>query len=169
MGWFSDMMFGKKKKMNIDKMNEFYKPYASILNQQGDIANQMLDPNSLLNMQRQGMLRNQQADMTGMQNQQTMKFGAMSGMSPGQIIANTAANSSRSRGELGMQFNNLLTNQYDKGLGLLGNVGMQQLGEGDRLTDRYLGGLTAHNTQIDGRKQFALDAGGLFGQLTGMV
>ena len=161
MGWFSDALFGKRKKMNIDTINEYYKPYTSIINQQGDIANQMLDSNSLLNMQRQNMVRNQSFDMAGMQNQQTMKLGAMTGMSAGQMLANTGANSSRARGELGMQFNNLLSSQYDRGLGLLGQVGQARQGEADREANQYLAGVNAHNARRQGNMQMGVDLLGL--------
>jgi hypothetical protein len=166
MGWLSDSLFGKRKKMNIDTINEYYKPYASIINQQGDIANQMLDSNSLLNQQRQGMLRNQSFDMAGMQNQQTMKLGAMTGMSAGQMMANTAANSSRARGELGMQFNNLLSSQHDRGLGLLGQVGQMRRGEGDRESNQYMAQINAHNARRNSNTQIGSD---LFSLAMGVV
>ena len=166
MGWFSDAMFGKRKKMNIDTINEYYKPYASIINQQGDIANQMLDSNSLLNQQRQGMLRNQAFDMAGMQNQQTMKMGAMTGMSAGQMLANTSANDARARGELGMQFNNLLSSQHDRGLGLLGQVGQMRQGEADRESNQYLAKINAHNARRNSNMQMGVD---LLGMAVGTV
>ena len=166
MGWFSDAMFGKRKKMNIDTINEYYKPYASIINQQGDIANQMLDSNSLLNQQRQNMLRNQQFDMAGMQNQQTMKMGAMTGMSAGQMLANTSANDARARGELGMQFNNLLSSQHDRGLGLLGQVGQMRQGEADRESNQYLAKINAHNARRNSNMQMGVD---LLGMAVGTV
>ena len=161
MGWLSDSLFGKRKKMNIDTINEYYKPYASIINQQGDIANQMLDSNSLLNQQRQGMLRNQAFDMAGMQNQQTMKMGAMTGMSPGQMLANTGANDARARGELGMQFNNLLSSQHDRGLGLLGQVGQARKGEAEREAGQYMAQINAHNARRNSRQQMGMDAIGM--------
>ena len=159
-------MFVKRKKINIDTINEYYKPYASIINQQGDIANQMLDSNSLLNQHRQGMLRNQAFDMAGMQNQQTMKMGAMTGMSAGQMLANTSANDARARGELGMQFNNLLSSQHDRGLGLLGQVGQMRQGEADRESNQYLAKINAHNARRNSNMQMGVD---LLGMAVGTV
>ena len=161
MGWLSDSLFGKRKKMDIDTINEFYKPYQNIVNQQGDIANQMLDSNSLLNQQRQGMLRQQQADTAGMQNQQTMKMGAMTGMSAGQMMANTGANNARSRGEMGMQFNNMLSGQHDRGLGLLGQVGQMRQGTADRESGQYMAEVNAHNARRNSNMQMGMDAIGM--------
>lgn len=161
MGWLSDSLFGKRKKMDIDTINEFYKPYQNIVNQQGDIANQMLDSNSLLNQQRQGMLRQQQADTAGMQNQQTMKMGAMTGMSAGQMMANTGANNARSRGEMGMQFNNMLSGQHDRGLGLLGQVGQMRQGTAERESGQYMAEINAHNARRNSNMQMGIDAVGM--------
>ena len=161
MGWLSDKLFGKKKRLNFKKINEYYKPYTSIMNQQGQIAQDMLNPNSALNRLRQDFLRNQQSNIVAQQNQGMLKFGAMSGMSPGQILANTQANNASARGNLGVQFNQLLFDQYDRGLGLLGNVGQQQLGEASRLSGQDMAQVNAHNARRNARM-------GTFTNLLGM-
>tara|TARA_R110002020_G_scaffold241319_4_gene454452 strand:- start:753 stop:1274 length:522 start_codon:yes stop_codon:yes gene_type:complete len=161
MGWFSDMAFGKRKKANFDKINQNYQGYVDFMGEQEGIAKQMMDPRSLLNLSRQNMLRNQQYDFASMQGNQMQKMGAMTGMSPGQTLANVSSNYNTMRGDVGKQFQSMLFDQYDRGLGLMQGVGQMKLGEGDRLTRQYMGEINEHNANINRRQQAGFDMAGL--------
>ena len=50
MGWLSDKLFGKKKRINQNKINDYMAPYGKMIDEQEDISRQMMDPNSLLNL-----------------------------------------------------------------------------------------------------------------------
>ena len=166
MGWFSDMMFGKRKKLDIDVMNEKYKAYTDFMGEQEGIARQMMDPRSMLNFSQQNFLRQNQYDFANMQNRQLQKVGAMTGMSPGQTTANTIANMNTMRGDANRQFQEMLFNQYDKGLGLLQGVGQMKLGEANRQGDLYMAQINAHNARRQANMQLGVDA---VGMAVGMV
>lgn len=161
MGWLSDKLFGKRKKLDIDKMNANYKAYTDFMGEQEGIAKQMMDPRSLLNLSRQNMLRNQQYDFAAMQGNQISKMGAMTGMSPGQTLANVSANYASTRGNIGKQFQDMLFDQYDRGLGLMQNVGQMKKGEGDRLSRTYMAQINAANARRNARMQNMFNLAGL--------
>ena len=166
MGWFSDMMFGKRKKLDIDVMNEKYKAYTDFMGEQEGIARQMMDPRSMLNFSQQNFLRQNQYDFANMQNRQLQKVGAMTGMSPGQTTANIMSNMNTMRGDANRQFQEMLFNQYDKGLGLLQGVGQMKLGEANRQGDLYMAQINAHNARRQANMQLGVDA---VGMAVGMV
>lgn len=166
MGWFSDMMFGKRKKLDIDVMNEKYKAYTDFMGEQEGIARQMMDPKSMLNFSQQNFLRQNQYDFANMQNRQLQKVGAMTGMSPGQTTANIMSNMNTMRGDANRQFQEMLFNQYDKGLGLLQGVGQMKLGEANRQGDLYMAQINAHNARRQANMQLGVDA---VGMAVGMV
>ena len=166
MGWFSDMMFGKRKKLDIDVMNEKYKAYTDFMGEQEGIARQMMDPKSMLNFSQQNFLRQNQYDFANMQNRQLQKLGAMTGMSPGQTTANMMSNMNTMRGDANRQFQEMLFNQYDKGLGLLQGVGQMKLGEANRQGDLYMAQINAHNARRQANMQLGMDA---VGMAVGMV
>ena len=166
MGWFSDMMFGKRKKLDIDVMNEKYKAYTDFMGEQEGIARQMMDPKSMLNFSQQNFLRQNQYDFANMQNRQLQKVGAMTCMSPGQTTANIMANMNTMRGDANRQFQEMLFNQYDKGLGLLQGVGQMKLGEANRQGDLYMAQINAHNARRQANMQLGVDA---VGMAVGMV
>lgn len=161
MGWFSDMMFGKRKKLDIDVMNEKYKAYTDFMGEQEGIARQMMDPKSMLNFSQQNFLRQNQYDFANMQNRQLQKVGAMTGMSPGQTTANMMSNMNTMRGDANRQFQEMLFNQYDKGLGLLQGVGQMKLGEANRQGDLYMAQINAHNARRQANMQMGVDAIGM--------
>jgi len=161
MGWFSDMMYGKRKKLDIDVMNEKYKAYTDFMGEQEGIARQMMDPKSMLNFSQQNFLRQNQYDFANMQNRQLKKVGAMTGMSPGQTTANIMANMNTMRGDANRQFQEMLFNQYDKGLGLLQGVGQMKLGEASRQGDLYMAQINAHNARRQANMQMGVDAIGM--------
>ena len=145
MGWFSDALFGKKKRMDKNKINDYMKPYTQMIDEQEDIARQMMDPNSRMNLQQQQSMRSNQFDAIGAQNQGLMAAANSSGMSSGQAAMQSRQNSNTGRAQMGGQFQGLLASQNQTGLGMLGNVmGMRQ-GEGERQSNMYMQEVNAHN------------------------
>jgi len=161
MGWFSDKMFGKRKKIDFANVNQNYQGYVDFMGEQEGIARQMMDPRSFLNLSQQNFARQNQYDLANMQGSQMRKIGAMTGMSPGQTMANIGSNFNTMQGNVGKHWQEMLMSQYDKGLGLLQGVGQMELGEADRKTRQYIAKINAHNANINRRQQTGFDMAGL--------
>lgn len=147
MGWFSDKLFGKRKRINEKKLNAYMRPYNKMIDEQENIAREMMDPFSARNMQKQEMMRSNQMDMIGSQNQSLMKAAAMNNMSPAQAMMQQRMNTSTATGGMAQQAMQMQEGSYNQGLGLLGGVmGMRQ-GEGERLSNMHIQKVNAHNAR----------------------
>ena len=147
MGWFSDALFGKRKKIDQNKVNSYMDPYNKMLNEQEDIARQMMDPNSQLNRGRQDMLRQNSYDMLGEQNQNLMQNAYMTNVSPAQMMAQQTQMANQQQGQFGGQMQGLLQGQFDQGNANLGNVMSMRKGEGERLSNAHIQTVNAHNAR----------------------
>lgn len=145
MGWFSDALFGKRKRMDPNKVNDYMVGYDRMVGEQEDMARQMMDPNSAINRQQQHMMRNQSMDAIGAQNQGLMGMASMSGMSSGQASMQARQNMSTGRAQMGEQFGNMLQSQHAGGMDLFSRAmqGQQQIGE--RGAQMYMEQINAHN------------------------
>ena len=56
MGWLSDKLFGKKKRIDQNKINDYMEPYSKMIDEQEDISRQMMDPNSQINMRMRNLM-----------------------------------------------------------------------------------------------------------------
>ena len=153
MGWFSDALFGKRKRINQNKINDYMTPYTTMIGEQEDIARDMMDPNSRFNLQQQQQLRNNQMDLVASQNQGLMGMAAMTGMSSGQAGMQAASNMNTARAQMGGQFAAMNNQQYNQGLGLLQNVMSMKKGEGERLANAHIQQVNAHNARRDANMQ----------------
>ena len=86
MGWLSDKLFGKRKRMDINHINNLMKPTQDLITGQIDTAKQMQDPNSMINMRMRNLMSQRSAETGAQTAQQMQKMGAMSGMSPAQAM-----------------------------------------------------------------------------------
>lgn len=169
MGWFSDALFGKKKRMDKNKMNDFMAPYTEMLGEQEDIARQMMDPNSAINRQQQMMMRRNQMDLTSVQNQGLLSTAAMGGVSQGQAAMQAGSNFNTSRAQMGQQYAGMMQNQFGQGLGLLGNVMSGVKGEGERQADMYMQEINAANAARQQNMQMATQLAGAAMSMGGSV
>ena len=155
MGWLSDKLFGKKKRINQNKINDYMAPYGKMIDEQEDISRQMMDPNSLLNLNLQSRLRRDNYDMANFQNRNIASQGAMGGLSQGQVAAQQAANFNQSRGTFGRQMEDMLQGQYNQGLMGLQNVMSMRQGEGERLSNMHIQQVNAANARRQANMGFA--------------
>ena len=148
-------------------------PYNKMIDEQENIARQMMDPHSELNRNRMQLMKKNQFDMLGQQSQDAMQQAYMMNVSPAQMIANQAKMRNQSMGSLGAQFSGLLGQQYNQGLGNLQNVMSLRQGEGERLSQAHINKVNAHNARRQSRMNMttgllgtavsAFGGGGLFG------
>tara|TARA_Y100000004_G_scaffold56902_2_gene63314 strand:- start:3788 stop:4300 length:513 start_codon:yes stop_codon:yes gene_type:complete len=157
MGWFTDALFGKRQRLNPNKINDMMSSYDQSVQEQMNRARDMMDPFSAINMQQKQMLRSEQADATATQNQNLLSMAAMQGVSPGQAAAQAMANSQTARGQLGSQFANLMQQQQQGGQNLF-NMAMQgQKGIGERQAQMYMEQINAANARRQQNMAMTMD------------
>lgn len=145
MGWFSDALFGERKRMDPNKVNSFMADYDKSVGEQMSMARDMMDPNSQMNVQQRSMLSNQNMDAIAAQNQGLMGAAAMAGVSPGQAAMQSRANMSTGRAQMGQQYGQMMQNQQAAGQSLFGRAMQGQQGIGERQSNMYMEKINAHN------------------------
>ena len=59
MGWLSDKLFGKKAKLDLNKIAQFQSGTQGLVTEQLGLSRQMMDPNSAINAQMRHMMAQQ--------------------------------------------------------------------------------------------------------------
>tara|TARA_R100001129_G_C5303495_1_gene243148 strand:+ start:287 stop:1012 length:726 start_codon:yes stop_codon:yes gene_type:complete len=168
MGWFSDALFGKKKRIDQNKINSYMSPYNQLIDEQEDIARQMMNPNSRINRQQQQATRMNQMDLAATQNQGLLSAAAMGGVSSGQAAMQARGNMNTTRAQLGQQFSQMNQGQYMSGMGLLQGVTTMRQGEGERLANMHIQEVNAHNEARNANKQMMVDLASAAAQAAAM-
>ena len=145
MGWLTDPLFGKRKAMDVNKMNSFMAPYDSMVDEQEKFARQAMDPNSARNRQMRDQVRTQSFDLAGAQNQGLMGAAAMNNMSPGQLAMQQSANSSNMSNQFSNQMTGLMSSQYNSGMNMFNQSMQSRKGIGERGANMYMQKINASN------------------------
>tara|TARA_R100000808_G_scaffold6623_1_gene19535 strand:- start:16756 stop:17367 length:612 start_codon:yes stop_codon:yes gene_type:complete len=164
MGWFSDALFGKRKRLDQSKLDDYMAPTRQLVEQQKDIAQQMLDPNSQMQQEQRALMNQQYSDQVAQQNQDLQATAAMRGVSPGQIAQMQRASMNQSRGQFASSMKDLAMQQQSGGLNLLGQMtGWQEKMDSNR-ANAYVQQINAHNQRRAGNMSMA---GSLLGGVIG--
>ena len=145
MGWFSDPLFGERKRISLDKIREFQKPTQDLIDERLQISQEMRDPDSAMNMQMRNLMVQNQAQMQQNTASQMRKQAAMGGMSSGQMMSQLRQSQNEAMGGLNQQFQQSMMGRYNQGLDLMGGVMQQQQQLGDNLANAYVGNINASN------------------------
>ena len=145
MGWFSDALFGERKRMNPNKINDMMSKYDSMVDEQEKFARDAMDPNSQRNRQLQNQVRQQSFDMTSAQNQGLMSAAAMGNVSQGQLAMQMQSNMSTARNQLGSQMQGLLNSQFNTGMSMFGESMASRRDQGERQANMYMQQINAAN------------------------
>jgi hypothetical protein len=145
MGWLSDKLFGKRKRIDPNKIDDYMRPYRDMIDEQEDISRQMMDPDSEMNRSQRQDMFSRQNDMLAQQQQQMSKFGAQTGMSPAQVMMQQRMSANQMQGGFGAQSRDMNRQQYGQGLGLLQNTMMQRQGVGEQQANVYMQKINASN------------------------
>jgi D-ribose pyranose/furanose isomerase RbsD len=145
MGWFSDPLFGERKRISLDKIAEFQKPTQDLIDERLDISEEMRDPNSALNMQMRNLMTQNQAQMQQTTASQMQKQAAMGGMSQGQLMSQMRQSQNEAMGDLNQQFNQGMMGRYNQGLDLMGGVMQQQQSLNENMANAYVQNINAAN------------------------
>ena len=145
MGWFSDALFGERKRMDPNKINDMMSKYDSMVDEQEKFAREAMDPNSQRNRQLQNQVRQQSFDMTSAQNQGLMSAAAMGNVSQGQLAMQMQSNMSTARNQLGSQMQGLLNSQFNTGMSMFGESMASRRDQGERQANMYMQQINAAN------------------------
>ena len=145
MGWFSDALFGERKRMDPNIINSHMSKYDSMVDEQEKFARDAMDPNSPRNRQLQSQVRQQNFDMASAQNQGLMSAAAMGNVSQGQLAMQQSANMSTSRNQLGSQMQGLLNSQFNTGMSMFGDSMASRRDQGERQSNMYMQQVNAAN------------------------
>ena len=145
MGWFSDALFGERKRMDPNKINDMMSKYDSMVDEQEKFARDAMDPNSQRNRQLQNQVRQQSFDMTSAQNQGLMSAAAMGNVSQGQLAMQMQSNMSTARNQLGSQMQGLLNSQFNTGMSMFGESMASRRDQGERQANMYMQQINAAN------------------------
>ena len=161
MGWFSNALFGKRKSLDTNKLNQYMQPTQDLVNEQIGYSRDMMDPNSQMNLAYKnhlmGQARTQGADM----GQQMSKIAAQTGISPAQAMMQARMGQNQISGQSGGNLMNWMQGQQQAGLGLLGSMTGMQQGLNENQANAYVQQINAHNARRSGRMNFAKDLAGM--------
>ena len=151
MGWFSNALFGKRKDLDTNKLNQYMQPTQDLVNEQIGYGRDLMDPNSQMNMAYKnhlmGQARTQGADI----GQQMQKMSAMSGASPAQAMMQARMGMSQAGGQAGGNLMNWMQGQQQAGLGLMGDMTGMQQGLNENQANAYVQRINAHNAARSSR------------------
>lgn len=165
MGWFSDALFGKKKRLEQSKIDDYMSPSRNMFNKQMNMAEDMMDPNSTLNLQQEQRVRGNYYDAAQANNQSLMSMAAMRGVSPGQAGQMAKAGFATSLGGFGNTLADMTQNNYNQGANMFGNLYGEQKSMDEQQANTYIQQINAHNQSRNQNMSFAQDiAGGLLGK-----
>ena len=169
MGWFSDALFGKRKELDTGMISQYMQPAQDLVTQQGDLAGQFTDFDSLMNRQMRNFMA-QQSQTQGQQiGGQMQKMGAMGNVSPAQAMMQARMGMNQAMGQgsgqmMCQQFQNM---QY--GGSLLGQAAQNQTGLSENLANAYMSKINAHNRRRSTNigNMFGLAGAAMMGGLAG--
>lgn len=160
MGMFSNI-FGKKQVLKLDKIKDFQAPTQGLITEQLGTARDLMDPTSAINMQ-QRRLMTQRAAETGAQTQRGLAAtGAQMGMSPGQIMMQQRMGQNQAMGGVNQQFQGMLGQQFQTGLGLMGGMTQMQQGMDENMANAYVNKIAQANAARQQRFSNAMGFAGM--------
>jgi len=165
MGWFSDKLFGKRKRMDPNKINDFMAPYEMMVAEQESTARQIMDPLSAKNREMRMHMESQAANQGAQAGSQMQKMAAQGNISPAQAMMQSRMAMNDRMSSLQEQQMGWMQGQQEQGMGMLGQVMNARQGIGERQAGTYMQGINASNA----RRQSNMSMGmSLLGTAVGM-
>ena len=168
MGWASDKLFGKRKRIDTNKIAAMMKPSKDMMYEQIDMSREMMDPNSKMNMRMRNLMAQRSAESGALAAQQMQKMGAQTGMSAGQAAMQQRMAMNQSMGGVNQQFQQGLQGQMDRGMGLFGQMQNQMKSYNEADVNAYMGQINAANARRNQNMGIGMSlVGGLMSGLGG--
>jgi len=156
MGWLSDKLFGKRKKLDINKIAGYMDPAQQLVGQQVDLAGQFTDFDSLMNRQ----FRNWQSKNVLNQGQQIgsniSRLAAQTGVSPAIAMMQSRMGMNQAMGQGSNSLYGMMMDNMKYGGNLLSSATGAQTGLSENLANAYVGNINAHNQRRNQRMGTAM-------------
>ena len=156
MGWLSDKMFGKRKRLDLSHINKLMAPTQGLVTEQLDMSREMMDPNSKMNMRMRNLMAQRSAESGALAAQQMQKMGAQTGMSAGQAAMQQRMAMNESMGGVNQQWQQGLQGQMDKGMGLFGQMQGEMKSYNQADVNSYMGQINASNQRRAGNMSMGM-------------
>ena len=131
---------GKKfgKMVNPQQIQQIMQPTQDMINQQTDTSQQLMDPNSDINMQMRNMMA-QRASESGQQQMGAMRrMAAQGGVSAGQAMMNARMSMGDAMSGVNQQAMEAQQGQFAQGAGMMQNMTQMQQSLGQQYSNAYL-------------------------------
>ena len=148
MGWLSDKMFGKRKRVDTARIQAMMKPSKDMMHEQIGMSRQMMDPNSQMNMRMRNLMAQRSAESGAL--------AAQTGMSAGQAAMQQRMAMNESMGGVNQQWQQGLQGQMDKGMGLFGQMQGEMKSYNQADVNSYMGQINASNQRRAGNMSMGM-------------
>ena len=145
MSLFSKATAPKPQTIDTNKIRQFQKPTQDLIQEQLGIGRQLMDPASAINMRQRGILDQRAADTGSQISRGLASTAAQMGMSPGQLAMQQRSAQNTAMGNVNNQFSDYINNQFNRGLGLMGNMTGAQQGLDENLANSYVNRIAQQN------------------------
>jgi hypothetical protein len=164
MGWLSDKLFGKRKRIDTAHIDRMMAPTQDLITQQKEFGTQMMDPKSAINMQFRRMMAQRSAETGAQSAQQMQKMSAMHGISPAQAMMQQRMAMNQAMGGVNDQMLQNQQSMWTQGAGMLGAMINPQSQMNQGQVGAYTGQINASNQRRAGNMAFGQQAlGALIG------
>ena len=145
MGWGSDKMFGKRKRIDQNKLREIMAPTQNLVTEQLGLSRQLMDPQSAVNMQMRNLMAQRSAESGAQVGLQMSKIGAMRNVSPAQAMMQARMGQNQAMGGVNQRWLEQVQSRFGQGLGLMGDMTGQQQGLNQNTANAYIQSINAAN------------------------
>ena len=143
----SDDLFGPKASLSLADIERYQKPTQSLVSEQLDISRQLMDPESMINMQQRNIMTQRAAETGEQVTSGAARLGAQMGMSPGQLLMQQRMGMNQAMGGVNQQWQQGLQSNFGSGMGLMGNMTQQQQGLDENMANAYIQKIAEKNAR----------------------
>jgi hypothetical protein len=161
MSWFSDALFGKRQRIDPNKMNDYMQPFNEILNQFKTMGEDMMDPMSQASQQYFNRMQSNAQTQGGVNMQNIQKLASMGNMNPASALANIRGGNQELLGGVQDRFSSFMQNRENTGISLLDKYMRGQQSEGERQSNMHIQQVNAHNAARQANMQMGTDLLGM--------
>jgi len=161
MGWFSDILFGKKARMDTNKINDYMADFNETLQRFGDMANERLDPNSAASRQMYQNIVSGANTQGGFNMQNIQKLSAMGNLNPAMGFQQAISGNNQLLGGISDTFQRFQQQREDSGISLLNQYMRGQHSEGERQSNQYISQVNAQNMRRQANMQMGVSLLGM--------
>ena len=161
MGWFSDALWGKKQRIDQNKINDYYAPVQEMLDKFKNLGEDYMDPSSGAYQSRLNMMRNNAYSQGNVNMQNIQKLTSMGNMNSGSAYANILGGNQELLGGVNQGFDKFMQQRETSGISLLDRYMRGQEGQADRQSNMHIQQVNAQNASRAANQQMGVSVLGM--------